>query len=125
MSSFAYSCIRSSCIPILLSVLLLNSKYLCKWSLASEVESGIILDSPVEDIQRVCMKYLPFSATVVLPWNFSKYQAIICFDIKCVCNTTDPFIQIDSIMWHELPRNILTKRESENFLLSMHQFEVT
>ena len=93
--------------------------------LLREVESGSILYSPLEYVQKLITKYSPFSNAFKFCPGFAankyhEYQEIIRFDIKGVCKMTNPFSRIDSKtceMWHELPKNTsMTKREAEELL---------
>ena len=94
--------------------------------LLREVESGSILNSPLENIQNLCQKYSPFSTTFkycpgIGVAEYDEYKAIIRFDIKGVRMTTNsPFYRVDSNMcemWHEIPKNAsAAKREAEELL---------
>jgi hypothetical protein len=93
--------------------------------LMREVERGSLLDSPVETILAICKKYNVSSSTHKfcpgLPVSeCEEYKAIIRFDLKRVCNSTEPFLRNDSTsgqMWFQLSKSSSNERKEADSVL--------
>ena len=72
-----------------------------------EVEHSSILESPVKLVKDLCSKYFVYSATHKfcpgVTTLYQQYKEVVQFDIKGLCQTTTPFLCVDSVsceLWH-------------------------